>query len=209
MTNTPDHEALSAEARELPEIHAEGERIVADTHKQADGRYLWTDVVGAVQTAIYEERKRHSPSLSRAPVVELEWRGIETAPKDGTLIILSSAAARGAWVGRYTAVYTSGFRPANPWQYMMLNQRHLEKASTFPTHWLPLPAHPQSEVRRPDTMDPELIERLLDAQQDINLAANQYMSQSLADASALIDEIEPLLRAALAPLSPPQSEGKG
>jgi len=46
--------------------------------------------------------------------------------------------------------------------------------------------------------EPELIERLLDAQQDINLAANAHMDQSLADASALIDEIEPILRAALA-----------
>lgn len=43
----------------------------------------------------------------------------------------------------------------------------------------------------------ELIERLLDAQQDINLAANETMRQSLADASALIDEIEPILRQAL------------
>lgn len=52
----------------------------------------------------------------------------------------------------------------------------------------------------------ELIERLLDAQQDINLAANETMRQSLADASALIDEIEPILRQALAghPSPPPR-----
>jgi hypothetical protein len=43
-----------------------------------------------------------------------------------------------------------------------------------------------------------LIERLLDAQQDINFAANTRMDQSLCDASALIDEIEPILRAVLA-----------
>lgn len=42
----------------------------------------------------------------------------------------------------------------------------------------------------------QLIERLLDAQQDINLAANETMSQPFADASALIDEIEPILRRA-------------
>ncbi len=45
--------------------------------------------------------------------------------------------------------------------------------------------------------EPELIERLLDAQQDINFAANTRMDQSLCDASALIDEIEPILRAAI------------
>lgn len=58
-------------------------------------------------------------------------------------------------------------------------------------------------ARRPsaegDGVEHELIERLLDAQQDINLAANSTMDQSLANASALIDEIEPILRAALQP----------
>lgn len=39
----------------------------------------------------------------------------------------------------------------------------------------------------------DLIERLLDAQQDINLAANEHMSQLLCDASALIDEIVQVL----------------
>ena len=48
-----------------------------------------------------------------------------------------------------------------------------------------------------EEIEHELIERLLDAQQDINLAANETMRQSLADASQLIDEIEPILRAAL------------
>lgn len=43
----------------------------------------------------------------------------------------------------------------------------------------------------------DLIEKLLDAQQDINLAANSYMDQSLCEASALIDKIEPILRRAL------------
>lgn len=38
-----------------------------------------------------------------------------------------------------------------------------------------------------------IIERLLDAQQDINLAANETMRQALCDASALIDELEKLL----------------
>lgn len=39
-----------------------------------------------------------------------------------------------------------------------------------------------------------LIERLLDAQQDINFAANTTMDQSLCDASALIDEVEAFIR---------------
>jgi len=50
-------------------------------------------------------------------------------------------------------------------------------------------------MRDPVEADTEdLIKRLLDAQQDINLAANEHMSQPLCDASALIDEIEQVLR---------------
>lgn len=44
----------------LPDIEAEGERLAADTWKHPSGMYLWTDLVGAIQTAIFEERQRHT-----------------------------------------------------------------------------------------------------------------------------------------------------
>lgn len=51
----------------LPDIEAEGERIVRETYRpSAKGGYLWTDVVGAVQTAIAEERARHRKADPRA-----------------------------------------------------------------------------------------------------------------------------------------------
>lgn len=59
----------------LPDIEAEGERIVRDTYKrEGDFGYLWTDVVGAVQTAISEERARHParPATSAASEGEVE-----------------------------------------------------------------------------------------------------------------------------------------
>lgn len=40
----------------------------------------------------------------------------------------------------------------------------------------------------------DLIDRLLDAQQDLNLAANVHMDQSIASASTLLDEVEIALR---------------
>lgn len=49
----------------------------------------------------------------------------------------------------------------------------------------------------PETGNPEvdgLIHRLLDAQQDINFAANTHMDQSLCNAAALIDDVERYLR---------------
>lgn len=66
------------------------------------------------------------------------------------------------------------------------------------------------EYRRADLCDSrqvraleieDLIEELLDAQQDINLAANERMDQSLCDASALIDRTESILRRILAALT--------
>lgn len=51
----------------LPDILAEGERIAADTPRTASGTYLWTDLVGAVQTAIADERARHPTDSSIVP----------------------------------------------------------------------------------------------------------------------------------------------
>lgn len=42
----------------LPDILTEGERLASETPK-TNGAYLWTDLVGALQTAIAEERARH------------------------------------------------------------------------------------------------------------------------------------------------------
>lgn len=44
----------------LPDIQAEGERIARETTRSGDGSYLWTDLVGAIQTAMSEERARNS-----------------------------------------------------------------------------------------------------------------------------------------------------
>lgn len=62
-------------------------------------------------------------------------------------------------------------------------------------------AWPEPKVTNPDIANPTgvpyldcLIHRLLDAQQDINLAANERMDQSLCDASSLIDEVETCIR---------------
>lgn len=72
-------------------------------------------------------------------------------------------------------------------------------------------AWPEPKVTNPDIANPTgvpyldcLIHRLLDAQQDINLAANERMDQSLCDASSLIDEVETCIRrfAALEPAEP-------
>jgi hypothetical protein len=41
------------------DINFEGERIANDTWRHPSGNYLWTDLVGAIQTGIFEERERN------------------------------------------------------------------------------------------------------------------------------------------------------
>lgn len=72
------------------------------------------------------------------------WQPIETAPKDGSAVLLTRLDAGGAWIGKYDPVYQSGYRPDNPWFSLMLNRDYLPKPvkSSVPTHWMPLPAAP-------------------------------------------------------------------
>ena len=79
--------------------------------------------------------------IAAPPAAQAEgWRPIETAPKDGTLIVLG--ARNGVWLGKYVPVYQSGYRPENPWSSMLLNHDHMAERYTRPTHWMPLPAAP-------------------------------------------------------------------
>jgi hypothetical protein len=71
------------------------------------------------------------------------WRPIETAPKDGTRVLLSNA--QGVWMAEYRPVYGSGYRPDDPWFSTMLNHDHMPKEVRYakPTHWKHIPTPPQ------------------------------------------------------------------
>lgn len=93
----------------------------------------WDGLVTTDQAEAYAE----------ARVREVQrWQPIETAPKDGTAILLSNE--RGAWMAKYDPVYPSGYRPENPWFSLMLNHDHMRKGKPYaPTHWMPLPTPPK------------------------------------------------------------------
>jgi hypothetical protein len=83
---------------------------------------------------------KNGPVPSPAPVAPSEpWFPIETAPKDGAVILLANS--EGVWAGYYHPVYQSGFRPNTPWASMMMNHDYFAKPRTTssPTHWMPLP----------------------------------------------------------------------
>ena len=74
----------------------------------------------------------------RAEVATRQWRPIETAPKDGTLIMLTRPKA--VWVGKYIEVYGSGYVPDEKWHSHLLNHDHMSERYGKPTHWMPLPS---------------------------------------------------------------------
>lgn len=75
----------------------------------------------------------------------IEWQPIETAPRDGTEIILMLGAENGkllAWISSFidTETFSHGklIRKSQHWQMpMWAVSRELE-----PTHWMPIPKAP-------------------------------------------------------------------
>lgn len=60
VTDCPDCGGSGRCIGALPDIEQEGERLASETWRHPSGMYLWTDLVGAIQTAIAEERARHA-----------------------------------------------------------------------------------------------------------------------------------------------------
>lgn len=73
------------------------------------------------------------------------WRPIETAPRDGTRILVTNGF--GVWFAEWRPVAPSGFRFADPWFSTMLNHNHISEAHRHkaPTHWQPLPEPPKEQ----------------------------------------------------------------
>lgn len=62
-----------------------------------------------------------------------EWMPIETAPKDGTRILISSPTD-----GVLSSHFDGGNWQGRPWRPV----RSAEYEASKPTHWMPLPAPP-------------------------------------------------------------------
>lgn len=69
----------------------------------------------------------------------IEWRPIETAPRDGTEILVFEPA-KGEYGSQYIAVVSFKEQGWNgPKWYETLNEEHTVDE---PTHWMPLPKPP-------------------------------------------------------------------
>lgn len=72
-----------------------------------------------------------------------EWKPIESAPRDGTRVLLCDRHRGATWIGFYHPVYQSGYRPTNPWSSLMLNHEYQATPSWSPTHWQHIPEPPK------------------------------------------------------------------
>lgn len=78
---------------------------------------------------VYRAMLQAAPSVLTAPASV--WKPIESAPKDGTPILLFEREELEAFVGYWA---TDRFLPlASSWE-------------TMPTHWMPLPLPPKAEI---------------------------------------------------------------
>ncbi len=90
--------------------------------------------IEAIADAIYSEARDHTEWTSgvrlalnsaRAACDESQWRGMDSAPTDGTTVLL--------WCVAYAEI---GYYGRRGW-------RTDEGISLFPSHWMPLPAAPE------------------------------------------------------------------
>lgn len=145
--------AVSGETVEMPEFWSvdvadHSGRILLITEAAVSGRELNDEemraVIGAAKHLLAFVGYGLPPcnfDPDTHPTGEVEkdaaWQPIETAPKDGTAILLGARC--GTWIGKWLPVFTSGYRPDNPWSSLMLNHDYMAEKWQTPTHWMPLP----------------------------------------------------------------------
>jgi hypothetical protein len=82
----------------------------------------------------------------------MEWMPIETAPKDGTRIIMADASdvEMGVWVNAMTIPSKRREIPAGWEDDRYVSAQVFEPSGKQPTHWMPLPAPPPVDQRQHD-----------------------------------------------------------
>lgn len=92
--------------------------------------------------------------LSETKEPQLDWQPIETAPKDGTHLLVCDASRA------YTAFWGFGQNPPTVGHYFAqgwhLSVNHDgEHSEITPTHWMPLPSPPVARASRSETKEPQ------------------------------------------------------
>lgn len=79
-----------------------------------------------------------------------EWQPIETAPRDGTIIILGKygSVSRAAYYGRSLKAFNACAEIRFPWVFLDSTNgvNAMAADETGPTHWQPLPSPPETKL---------------------------------------------------------------
>jgi predicted HAD superfamily Cof-like phosphohydrolase len=158
-------------AKRLPdgtvERHPETGKIIKPAGWVAPEPLLRAEVQRQIAVSPNGQHALAALRASDARVRELEqptaWRPIETAPKDGTRILLGSWAVHkigegtafyqtvGYWCAEFEAIYsdeTDGADYRGAWtDDTVASWGYEENTELSPTHWLPLPSAPVSAAR--------------------------------------------------------------
>lgn len=97
---------------------------------------------GEFYRAISEALYSHHRALAERGVFVAEWQPIETAPKDGTYVLLAGPSG-------YTTTpirveighWDAEFSPHQPW--VTYSNDSFTDSGDAPTHWMPLPQEPK------------------------------------------------------------------
>lgn len=109
--------------------------LMADTRK------------GPLERSFPRSLKSGEVRLARVTITEGDgWRPIETAPKDGTPMLLG-AYGHNSWVGYWCGDKTDTRTGMTAWVDGSRDRDELLYTIDWPTHWMPLPAPPKARKK--------------------------------------------------------------
>lgn len=73
-----------------------------------------------------------------------EWQPIETAPRDGTWLLLTGGDIQYGWDGDTVPPCVCGHSSGREWQFAWYDGGAYGEYLR-PTHWMPLPAPPEAQ----------------------------------------------------------------
>ena len=72
----------------------------------------------------------------------MDWQPIETAPRDGTWILLRGGTSKYGWYGDNFPPMVCAQFDCSSWQFAYYESGYYGEYKN-PTHWMPLPAPPK------------------------------------------------------------------
>jgi len=117
-------------------LKAENEQLKAAARMTGEACAASRDVIGRAKEQVAFVEKLLASAIARQPSTG-DWRQIDTAPKDGTTIILRA----GNLVD--TAHWQDNWERPHVWAGWLWHTITLQWRTAMPTHWMPLPKPPK------------------------------------------------------------------